>query len=138
MSAGDDAAYEVGFGKPPKKNQFKPGQSGNPRGRPKGTLNLATTVRKALREKVVVTENGRRRQISKLDAAVTQLVNRAVKGDPRAIQQLLGLAPLFNTEACSALPPTPADADMAVMAALMQRLGRAGQDDSGTLDASKN
>ena len=29
--------YEVGYKKPPKEGQFKKGQSGNPRGRPKGT-----------------------------------------------------------------------------------------------------
>ena len=28
-------AYEVGYGKPPKKSQFQAGQSGNPRGRPR-------------------------------------------------------------------------------------------------------
>ena len=31
--------YEVGNGKPPEHSRFKPGQSGNPRGRPKGAKN---------------------------------------------------------------------------------------------------
>jgi hypothetical protein len=31
--------YDVGFGKPPSKSRFKPGQSGNPKGRPRGAKN---------------------------------------------------------------------------------------------------
>lgn len=38
--------YEVGYGKPPKKHQFKPGYSGNKKGRPKGSLNVFTEIEK--------------------------------------------------------------------------------------------
>src|SRR5271156_3025145 len=68
------------------------GQSGNPRGRPKGARNLSTVVAAALGERVAVTENGRRRRITKLEAAVKQLVNRAAAGEARATQLLLALA----------------------------------------------
>lgn len=34
-----DADYEVGYAKPPANTRFKPGQSGNPKGRPKGAKN---------------------------------------------------------------------------------------------------
>jgi len=33
------AGYETGYGKPPKAHQWKPGESGNPKGRPKGSRN---------------------------------------------------------------------------------------------------
>ena len=36
--------YEVGYKKPPIHTRFKPGVSGNPKGRPKGTKNLATDL----------------------------------------------------------------------------------------------
>ncbi len=81
--------YEVGFGKPPKSTQFKKGQSGNPRGRPKGSLNLATTLKRELNEKVMVAENGRQRTVSKGEAAIKQLVNRAAQGELSFIRMLL-------------------------------------------------
>src|SRR5208337_568384 len=58
----------VGYGRPPIRTRFRPGQSGNPRGRPRGARNLATEIAAALAEKVAVTENGRRRHITKLRA----------------------------------------------------------------------
>jgi uncharacterized protein DUF5681 len=58
----DDEAYEVGFGKPPRRTQFAKGKSGNPRGRPKGALNVATMLERILVEKVIITLNGRRRR----------------------------------------------------------------------------
>ena len=84
-------AYEVGYGKPPRHTRFKPGCSGNPRGRPKDARNLSTLVHEALNEQVVVAENGRRRKISKRRAIITQLVNRSAQADLKATQIVLGL-----------------------------------------------
>lgn len=44
--------YEVGKGKPPKEHQFKPGQSGNPKGLPKGTKHLSTWIQEMLNEEI--------------------------------------------------------------------------------------
>ena len=83
--------YEVGYGKPPCETRFRKGQSGNPRGRPCGAKNLKTRVREALKEPVLVTENGRRRKVTKGEAIITQLVNRAANADLRAVKILLDL-----------------------------------------------
>jgi Family of unknown function (DUF5681) len=83
---GDD---EVGFGKPPKHTRFTKGRSGNPKGRPRGSRNASTLLDEALKERVSVSENGRRKKITKLEAILTQLVNRAAGGDHRATQLLL-------------------------------------------------
>jgi Family of unknown function (DUF5681) len=87
----DQPEYEVGYGKPPRHTRFRPGVSGNPRGRPKGTENLSTLVRDALNEQVVVAENGRRRKICKRQAIIKQLINRSAQGDLKAMQMLLAI-----------------------------------------------
>ena len=94
--------YDVGYGRPPVHTRFKPGESGNPRGRPKGSLNLISLLRKALHDRVEVVKQGRVKRISKFELALTQMVNRAVKGDARAMQQILQLAPLIEASAAAA------------------------------------
>lgn len=82
----------VGYRSPPEATRFKKGVSGNPRGRPKGSLNVATVLTRTLREKIVINENGRRRTVTKLEAALNQLVNKAAAGDLRALRHLTALA----------------------------------------------
>ena len=91
MSRDTGRDYEVGYGKPPRNTQFKKGQSGNPRGRPSRSKNLATLVSVALNEPVIVVENGGRRKITKREAIIKQLVNRSTKADWRAIKILLDI-----------------------------------------------
>jgi hypothetical protein len=68
----NDCDYEVGRGKPPVHSRFQKGQSGNPRRpRPK---NLPALLIEALNEKVIATIDGERREITKREAVVTQLV----------------------------------------------------------------
>lgn len=43
---------KVGYRKPPAKTRFQPGQSGNPNGRPKGSVNLKTDLRSELSERI--------------------------------------------------------------------------------------
>ncbi len=76
--------YQIGYKKPPKHTRFKPGQSGNPRGRPKGTKNLKTDLMEELGEKIVVREGDRPQKVSKQRALLKSVVNRAIQGDPRA------------------------------------------------------
>jgi hypothetical protein len=80
--------YEVGYGKPPRRAGFQKGRSGNPKGRPKGSKNLATLLGQALDEKVHITEDGKRRRITKRELVIRQLVNKSAAADLRAIKQL--------------------------------------------------
>jgi hypothetical protein len=91
-------SYEVGYGKPPKATRFKRGQSGNPRGRPKGSLNLATDLAAELGEQVTVREGGRPRRISKQRALIKSLTAQALRGEVRATTALLALYARVITE----------------------------------------
>jgi len=96
--------YKVGYGKPPKETQFKPGRSGNPRGRPKGSRNLATDLAAELGEQITVREDGHSRRISKQRALIKSLMAKALQGDVRASAATLALYARVITE-----PPDTAD-----------------------------
>jgi hypothetical protein len=92
------SGYKVGYGKPPKTTQFKKGKSGNPRGRPKGSLNLATDLTAELGEHITVREDGRPRKVSKQRALIKSLMAKALQGDVRAMTSLLALYARVITE----------------------------------------
>ena len=86
------ADNEVGYGRPPKHSRFKAGMSGNPKGRPKGAKGMKSILRKELSEKVEITENGRKKRLTKLELLIKRLTAEALKGDIRAIRELSSLA----------------------------------------------
>jgi hypothetical protein len=124
----------VGYRNPPKHTRFKKGESGNPKGRPKGTLNMATVLARTLREKVIINENGQRRVITKLEAAVKQLVNKAASGDLRALRHLVDLVVSAEERAVQAPAPHTAmsEGDQKVVQGILERFGdrnRGGKED---------
>jgi hypothetical protein len=72
---------DVGYGRPPRTHQFKPGHSGNPRGRPKGAKNEATILRDLLNRKIDIREGGRARKITILEAILLRFTEDALKGN---------------------------------------------------------
>jgi hypothetical protein len=120
--------YEVGYGKPPAASQFKPGKSGNPRGRPKGSRNIALMVEEELDKKIEVTIDGTRKRISKGKVVARRVVDGAVKGEPKAIATVMtiqsgqtrrggGRAKDADTSLREATP----EQDEAILAAYMER-----------------
>lgn len=85
------SAATVGYGRPPQHAQFKPGQSGNPSGRPKGSRNLKTQIWDALAAEVEVVINGKPQRISKLQAIAERHMGAALKGDLKAAAFLIEL-----------------------------------------------
>jgi hypothetical protein len=115
--------YDVGYGKPPARTQFKPGQSGNPKGRGKGVRNLATDLALELAENIQVTEGGKQKLISKQRAIVKSLVARSLKGDPRAAGILLRAIPAVEqAQLAAAHHVTLSKADEEVLLAFRQQI----------------
>jgi hypothetical protein len=84
--ARDETPYEVGYGRPPKHTRFKPGQSGFPSGRPKGSKNVSTYIDEALGTRVG--GNGSRR-IPLAKVIASRIVADAAKGSVRHQQMLV-------------------------------------------------
>jgi hypothetical protein len=83
--------YAVGYALPPKATQFKKGESGNPKGRPKGTRSVGALLRDILEQRVAVTENGRTRRIPTLEVMLRRLANDAMRKDIVALKTILNL-----------------------------------------------
>src|SRR5271166_6341082 len=90
----NDDEYEVGYRKPPKHSRFKKGQSGNPRGKSRGTKNSATLLKQALLASVLGKQNGHETKTTKLRVIVTRLIHQAMKNHYPSIRLLLRSAGL--------------------------------------------
>jgi hypothetical protein len=119
----DHIGYGTGYGKPPENTRFKKGQSGNPKGRPKGSRCFTTLLDRALNQRVVINEGGRRKSVSKLEAAFKQVANKAASGDPIALRLLLPLLQFLTPKADQHTPTEQLDeADQKVFKTMLNRL----------------
>jgi len=110
-----EQVYEVGYGKPPKHGQFKKGNPGGP-GKPKGSKNLKTIVTEALGARITAKVNGKSKKISKAEAAMHQLANKAAAGDLRAIEKSVALQERYGPqEEAPASTPAKDDPDIATL-----------------------
>lgn len=103
-------------------NRYAKGKSGNPRGRPKGSKNIATVVKSALDEKIMVHENGQSRRIRKVVAMAKQIANKAAAGEPRAAQMLINMLSKTNERAEAPSADQFEDADDAVVQSIIARI----------------
>ena len=83
MSNNYSDKYDFGYRKPPMHSRFKPGQSGNPKGRPKGRKNIRTALHDVLDQTVTINENGRLRRVKFAEAFVLKLAAKALTGTTR-------------------------------------------------------
>jgi Family of unknown function (DUF5681) len=118
---------KVGYGRPPVDTRFKPGQSGNPRGRPKGSKSLDQVLRQALDRRVPDPRRGGRHTVRMIELIVEGLVLGAAKRDPRMVRLLLALieryapsdAPKVDPEEVRAADREILDEYVAAMAAAL-------------------
>lgn len=123
----EDEGYRVGRGRPPRHAQFKPGQSGNPRGRPKGRKSMDTIICDLLDQKVFIGVGEKRRSVTRREAMAMQQVQSALKGDRKAVEFLL--ARQSSADAGAGQEPSALTAaDEAIIARFMAKRTGAGDE----------
>jgi hypothetical protein len=105
LDGGDDGSGGGGHQRPPVASRFQKGRSGNPNGRPKGSKNLATLIKEAAYDKIVVSRDGKKQRLSRIAAGLIQLSIKAAQGDTTAIQRLTDLVDEMEKRAAAARPP---------------------------------
>jgi Family of unknown function (DUF5681) len=114
--------YEVGYGKPPKASQFKPGQSGNPNGRVKGARNLKTEVREVMKTQITLTQNGQKTRITTRKAVVLRLTEKALSGNIPATRVLLDLIQNYDDHAVDSLSESLSVEDASILEMFAEKI----------------
>lgn len=83
--------YKVGYKRPPEQTRFKPGQSGNKRGRPRRKESFADLLQKILFRTVTLKENGEPRRMLVMEVIANDVIRKAAHGDAKARRDLLEL-----------------------------------------------
>jgi hypothetical protein len=94
----EEPAEKVGPGTPPRHTRFKPGQSGNPNGRPKGSKNFAAILQQQLRKMVTITVDGKPRRMTVQEVIARRLANDSMKGTTKAMELLIRLTSAKSDE----------------------------------------
>jgi hypothetical protein len=112
---------DVGYGRPPREQQFQPGQSGNPKGRPRGSKNEATMLHELLYRKIPVREAGRTRKITVLEAILLRFTEDSLKGNTKSATFLLNRHNLLSSGK-EPVPDVLPDEDKEILEAFARRL----------------
>ncbi|MBR1249300.1 hypothetical protein JQ609_20525 [Bradyrhizobium sp. AUGA SZCCT0169] len=106
-----DESEQIGYRRPPKSGRFKPGSSGNPRGRPKGTADFKADLAAEMRERITLRDkNGRPHKVTKQRALIKLLFSSALQNEKSAINALLACMRYFGSG--NEEPPGPEAVDL--------------------------
>jgi Family of unknown function (DUF5681) len=86
------ADYPVGYGRPPSASRFKPGISGNAKGRPKGSKNLKTLIRDAMTATISIQEGTKPKRVSRIEGVVMRQLQKALMGSDQAAMAVVKIA----------------------------------------------
>ncbi len=124
MAAKPQNRPKSGYKLAPEHTRFRPGKSGNPKGRPKGTRNLKTDLAEELAERVVVTENGKARSMSRQRALIKRLANKGLQGDAKSIDKLLALSLRLVSQAEETQPVNLSEKDEEILKRFEDRVAK--------------
>jgi hypothetical protein len=106
LSEDEDSNQEIiGYRNPPRASRFRKGQSGNPKGRPRGRRSAELPYEAVLGREVIVRENGRERRVTAAEAFLLQLTKRGLEGDTAAARAAIAaLADIRGTDLSAPYP----------------------------------
>ncbi len=87
-----DSTYNVGYGKPPKANQFRKGRTGNPRGKRGGEENFSSAFKRIVSKRVKINDGEKVRTITLAEAVILKNIHAALQKNPLAMSNIFGLA----------------------------------------------
>ncbi len=105
----------VGYGRPPKATRWKPGQSGNPKGKAKGLKSLKKIVQDEAASRIVVKEGGKSKTLTKAEVVLKALWSKAMQSDVKAILAVMSLLKEM-------LPTDPVEASKAGLSSEDQKI----------------
>src|SRR5712664_3525373 len=87
-----DSAHEIGYGKPPKANQFRKGRTGNPRGKRRGEETFISAFKRIVSKRVKINDGEKVRTITLAEAVILKNIHAALQKNPLAMSNIFGLA----------------------------------------------
>ena len=113
--------YEVGYKKPPRSGQIKPGERRNPNGRPKGSRNFNSILRQLMEKPMTLTIDNTKVKVSGREAIAYRVFQKAIAGDARCIDILRSIDHEFELQLAAKRAITddsedPSAADEAILA----------------------
>ncbi len=133
-----DDDYEIGYSKPPRDSQFKKGQSGNPKGRPRGVRNFKTELIEVINSKVKVNRNGKKQKISAKYAVFLKLTEKSLSGNVPAIRTLIELMRTYDEEEIDLAAAALSNEDAKIIERFTKQIRDQAKHDNNAKEVSDN